>query len=178
MAKSLPLTVLMLLIMGAAGVCAGQIADASSSSPFPGPKEDVPQPILEQLAKMKSDDEKREFKELTDNGALASDLAAEILKNYGESRRFSDEDLRRIEKVERLIKKVRSGLGGSDSSESEKGVGLGDVTTVRDALEKMSGTAAALSDELRRCTRYSVSVGAIETSNRVLDLISVIKRLN
>lgn len=171
-------TVLMLLMTGGVSVCTGQIIDASSSSPFPRPKDDVPQPVLEQLARKKSDEERREFKELIDNAATASVLATEIRDGFARNGRLSGDDLRRIDKLERITRQIRGDLGGSDDSVSENESSPEPPKTLGDAVKELSETAATMSAEVSRCTRYSVSVRSIELSNRVLDLVSIIRKIH
>jgi membrane-associated HD superfamily phosphohydrolase len=124
----------------------------------------------ETLAKWKIKEEKKEFDELLKRGDEAEKLIVELSKTYQETQKLSSEDFKKVERLEKLVKKIRSEVGAEDDDEADNS-----PKDVVDAIKMLSQNAENLVKELKKTTRHSISVVLVETSNAMLKLVRFIK---
>lgn len=123
--------------------------------------------IKEMLARQKTERDKRDYEELLKRGAQALELSNQLQKSFENNKSLTSEDKKKLESLEKLATKIRNELGGSDD-ESE---GLQDKPAAfSDAFRFMQSTTAKLVGELKKTSRYSISVVAIESSNTLIRL--------
>lgn len=167
-------TLLFVIVIACHHGVAAQAADASSSSPFQRPREEPPQPVLEQMARLKLENEKRDFQELIDTSSTLADSAKSLLELSGTGRPLQEILDKNLDRIERLTKKIRSELGAGDDSKEPTEY----PDSLKDALKALSSEASALSEEIKKSSRFSISVAAIQHANTLLDLVSHIRRNN
>ncbi|MDQ6786605.1 MAG: hypothetical protein M3033_07270 [Acidobacteriota bacterium] len=159
------------LFICAASVC----AYAQDNAPE---KEDFPKGIKETLAKSRIEREKKDFQELLDHGEEAAKLGDELDKSFIKNNHLTLDDQRKLERLEKLSKKIREELGASgsvndyetDEAEDAK------LSTLSDAIDKLKNTTEKLSDELKKNSRYTISANAIQSSNAVLRIVRFIRQ--
>jgi hypothetical protein len=153
----------------------GQI-DASSQRGDPR-REELPKNIKESLAKQRIAREKKEYEELLRKSEEAVVISEELEKSFTDSNQLSAEDRKKLDRLERLVKKIRSDLGGDDDGEKEvsETENAEKPSTIEGAFKTLQANAAQLFSEIKKSTRYSVSVVAIQTSNTVLKLLKFIR---
>jgi hypothetical protein len=154
----------------------GQSAD-NRSSIFSGPgddKADRPKGFKETLEKMRIDREKKEFGEMIERGEVALKLSEELEMAYAQNGRLTDRELDKLATVEKLVKKIRSELGGDDDEE-DKDKSDSQPMLPAEAVKNFRSTTVKLFDELKKTTRFSISAAAIKTSNAVLKLARVLR---
>jgi hypothetical protein len=164
---------LFVLLFGA--VVFGQ-ADASTPNGRPQQKEELPKNIRETLAKQRIEQEKKEYDELVKRSEEAVRLSEELDKSFTASNQLSGEDQKKLERLEKLVKKIRSELGGDD--EEEKPEIEEKPSSVGSALKALQTNAVKLFDEIKKSTRYSVSAIAIQSSNLLLKVLKFIRFRN
>jgi hypothetical protein len=77
-----------------------------------------------------------------------------------------------LDRLEKIVKKIRNELGGDD----DKRVEIDDKPlSVVNALKALQNNAAMLVNELKKTTRYSVSVIAVESSNLLLRVVRFLR---
>jgi len=102
-----------------------------------------------------------------------SKLSDEIAKGYGERKRLSSDDLKKLGTIEKLAKRVLTHAGGeefdpkSDSTEH---------LLLPQAIDMLSTTAANIRKEMTAETRFVVSATVIANSNEVISLCRFIRR--
>jgi hypothetical protein len=152
--------------------------DASSSNGRQPQKEELPKNIKETLAKQRIEREKKDYEELLKRSEEAVKLSEELEKSFSNSNQLSPEDLKKLEKLEKLVKKIRGELGADDDDEqvnnSDKDQNEQSSTMVN-AFKTLQKNTVQLFDEIKKSTRYSVSVIAIQTSNMLLKLVKFIR---
>ena len=159
----------MLISLASVGVDAQ--ADASTRSGFPR-EEELPKSIQENLAKGRIDQEKKEYEELLKRGDEALKLAEDLEKSFSANNKLSGDDFKKLERLEKLVKKIRTDLGGEgdDSNAEEKS-----PSTLENAFEALQENTVKLVKELKKSTRYSISVIAIESSNLLLKVVKFLR---
>jgi hypothetical protein len=152
--------------------------DASTPNGRPQQKEDLPKNIKETLAKQRIEREKKDYEELLKRSEEAVKLSEELEKSFSNSNQLSSEDLKKLEKLEKLVKKIRGELGGDDDGEQDINADKDkkeQPSTMVNAFKILQSNTVQLFDEIKKSTRYSVSVIAIQTSNMLLKLVKFIR---
>ena len=134
-------------------------------------KESGPKSIQETLEKMRIAKDKKDHDEMVDRGDETLRILNQLEKSFEHYGKLSSEDIGRLERVEKLAKKIRDELGGHDD-EDDEGTGMPSLET---AVKTLQTTAGTLYDELKKTTRFTISAAAIQSSNAVLRLARFLK---
>ncbi len=145
-------------------------ADAQFRDPAPE-KEEYPKTVKETLAKGRIDREKKEFQQLIERGEEAVEISSELDKSFTKQKKLSSEDQKKLDRLEKLIKKIRDELGGDDDDEVDENK----PSSMSVALKMMRETSLNLVDTIKQSTRYSISVAAIESSNALLKIVRFLR---
>lgn len=146
-----------------------QGADASTRSGNPA-KEDLPTGIKESLAKQRIDREKKDFDEMVERSEEALKLTAQLAKSYELNNQLSAEDQKKLDRLEKVVKKIRSELGGDDDEENVE-----NPASISNALENLKINTSKLVDAIKETSRYTVSVVAVESSNALLKMVKFLR---
>lgn len=133
-------------------------------------KEDYPKTVKETLAKGRIDREKKDYQQLIERGEEAAKISSEINKSFAKHNKFSSEDQKKLDRLEKLVKKIRNELGGDDDDSDED-----KPSSISAAVKSLQETTMNLIDMIKKSTRYSVSVAAIESSNALLKVVRFIR---
>lgn len=166
-------TVLLLTLFALVSICAFAQTDASTRSGFPK-DEDLPKNIKESLAKGRIEREKKDYEELVQRGEEALKLSEELEQSFAVNNRLSSEDLKKLEKLEKLVKKIRTDLGADGDDKSEEN----NPSTLENALNILKENTGKLMNELKKSTRYTISVVAIKSSNVLLKVVKFLRFTN
>lgn len=168
---SLPLMTFILSVTAFA-----QLPDASSLSGKPNDDE-LPKGFHESLAKKRIEAEKKEYDELLGKGEELVNISEELDKSFETNRQITGEDTKKIEKLEKAVKKIRNDLGAKDdSSQSEKEEDLTPkASTTQGIIKSIKKVSSDLFSDLKKNTRYSISVFSLQSSNNLLKLIKLLK---
>ncbi len=160
-----PRLIFAVLLISAASICAlAQFPDTEPS------KEDYPKTVKETLAKGRIDREKKDFQQLIERGEEAAKISGEISKSFAKYNKFSSDDQKKLDRLEKLVKKIRSELGGDDDDSVED-----KPSSISAAVKTLQDTTGNLVNMIKKSTRYSVSVTAIESSNALLKIVRFIR---
>lgn len=147
-------------------------SDAATRNEAPQ-KEDLPIGIQESLAKQRIERAKKDFAELLARGEETVKLSNELEKSFTQNNQLSSTDLKKLDHLEKVVKKIRDELGGDDD---DKSIEPDDKPlSVVNALKSLQNNAVKLVDELKKTTRYSVSVVAVESSNLLLKVVRFLR---
>ena len=161
-----------LFLITAAVILVHAQSDASTRSGAPQ-KEDLPKGIQETLAKHRIEREKKDFAELLERGKEAIKLSDELEKSFTENNQLSTKDRKKLDRLEKVVKKIRNEIGGDDDDET---VELDDKPlSILNALKALKDNTVKLVDELGKTTRYSVSVVAVQSSNILLKVVRFLR---
>lgn len=144
-------------------------ADASTRSGNPREKEELPKTVKENLIKMEIERSKKEFDKMLDDGAQAVKITEELENSYLQNQQFTAEDKKKLDRLEKLFKKIRKELGGDDDNEVET------PSSAMIAVKTLKETAVNLFDELKKISRHSISAIAIQSSNSLLKIVRFLR---
>jgi len=152
------------------------VSFAQSSDPrslIPGRDDpDRPKTIEETLEKMRIDKDKKDHEQMVTRGEEVIKLTEQVEKSFSSHGRLSQDDYSKIANVEKLVKKIRDELGGDDMDEEDKDLKLTSTATGMQSLRDMT---SKMFDELKKTTRFSISLSAIQTTNAVLRIARFLK---
>jgi hypothetical protein len=151
-------------------ICVSAQTDASDSPK--SNKEDYPKGIKESLAKSRIEREKKDYEELLQNGEEAAKLSESLEKTFTETNKLTVEDQKKLDRLEKLAKKIRRELGADEIDEIAE---ERNPSSMLDAFKFLQDSTNKLVEELKKTTRYSVSVVAIQSSNTFLKVIKFIR---
>lgn len=160
------------LVFAAASIVVSAQSDAATRSGVPQ-KEDLPIGIQESLAKQRIEREKKDFAELLARGEEIVKISDELEKSFAQNNQLSSVDLKKLDRLEKLVKKIRNELGGDDD---DKIIEPDDKpSSVLSAFKSLRNNTVKLAEELKKTTRYSVSVVAVESSNLLLKVVRFLR---
>jgi len=158
-----------LVALFAAGISFAQNAENDANSIGKADRSESPHGMRDQLVKMQIEREKKTYQEMLERGVEAAKLGEEVEKSFETKGSLSGADKEKIDNVEKLVKKIRGELGGSDPDDSDndpqKDDNPKDVVT---GVKYLRDSTAKLLDELKKTSRFTISAMAIQSSNTVL----------
>ena len=154
-----------------------QTPDASSGSGKTNEgidKKDLPEGIKETLVKYRIKEAEKQYQELVERGEEAAKLGEELNKSLETNQKLSDEDFKKLDRMEKLVKKIRSDLGAQNDDTGEDSSGEKPLDP-KSAAKNIRENSATLAAEIKKIGRYTISVGAVENSNALLRLIQFLR---
>lgn len=141
--------------------------------------DDRPKSFKETMEKMRIDKEKKEYKEMLDRGEEVLKLAEELEKAAEQNGKLNEQELAKVTSVEKLVKKIRTELGGDDEDDKDDQPTAQKSRLSRvDAIKTLRTATVALFDELKKTTRFSISAAAIQSTNAVLRIARFLRFAN
>ena len=115
--------------------------------------------------------EKKEYEEHVERAQEARDLAAELHKTYEIAHSFNAADYKKLERLEKLTRRVRNEVGGSQTDADAKEL----PKTYDEAVSLLADMAKELCDEVEKTPRRVVSASIINQANKLIALIQYVR---
>jgi hypothetical protein len=160
-----------LLALQAGGASAQLPADDSNArrqSPH-----DFGSPEEEMLTRAAIRREEETHKEMVERADEAAQLGDELLASFKKNNSLTREDVKRLERLEKLARKIRSGAGGSDDEEALSNP----PARVDGAVERLAKLTGDLKESVAKTSRLVISANVIERSNDVIELVRHIRAI-
>lgn len=143
-----------------------------AASPISEPEQRPVFSIGETISRSRIAIAEKEHKEMISASSEMNHLARSLLRIPQTQCQFTIDDKKKIEKIEKLAKKVRSeqGAGGNKLENKPENVYI--------ALERLHKATQIIEEESRKVNRHSISLVLIEQVNEVLGLTKEIKKMN
>ena len=103
----------------------------------------------------------------------ASDLGTQLLEAYKTSKTFTADESKKLERMEKLVKKIRNDAGGQDS-EDEANPSPGTLET---AIKRLADLTNELRKDVEKTPRHVISAVVIDRANDVIGLIQRLRKL-
>ena len=154
--------------------------DASSNGRDPKDKDKgddrYGSPEAEMRAKLIIKEEKKRYDEHVERAREVLQLASQVSKSYETRKVFNSEDQKKLERMEKLTKRIRNDAGGS---ESDSGVDVKDIPPAMvDLIKKAADWADQLKEMVEKTPRHVVSAAVIDQANKLLGLVQHIRGTN
>ncbi len=126
-------------------------------------------PENEMHAKWALKEEKKRYDENLARAREVSDLAMQLSKDYETRKTFNSDDNKRLERLEKLTKRIRNEAGGSDS---DTDADIKDIPAeVRMLVKHVAEHADELQKMVEKTPRNVVSAAVIGQANKLLGLV-------
>jgi cob(I)alamin adenosyltransferase len=147
-----------------------------TSTPIDSDK-DNPRPFAAIEAEMRAKQAiklaEKEYQENLDRARDLSALGAAICTSFKEKSRLDSEDLKKLEKVEKLTKGIRNAAGGSDDD-----VALDKPpANLASAMADFASVTKSLKENVEKTPKRVVSTAVIDEANVLLQLIRILRYL-
>jgi hypothetical protein len=115
----------------------------------------------------------KEYKQNVDRAREVSELGAELRDAVKEGKPFGREEAKKLERLEKLAKKIRSEAGGSE----EETALSNPPGKLESALSKLAEVAESLRKVVEKTPRQVISAAVIEKANVLLQLTRITRNL-
>ena len=113
-----------------------------------------------------------DHKKVLEDVEKLNNLSTEIVRGYGESKRLSADDIKKLGTIEKLAKHVLTQSGGEEVDQKSDAT---EHMPLADAIDLLSTTVANIRKEMTAETRFVVSANVIANSNEVINLSRIIR---
>jgi len=128
-------------------------------------------PEEEMLRRAEIRHEEENHKEMVERADEAAEIGDEILSSFRQTNSLTRDDLKKLERLVKLARKIRGGAGGSDDDKQ-----LRDPPgKIEGALSRLSSLAGDLKKSVSKTSRLVISAAVIERSNEMIELIRHIR---
>ena len=111
--------------------------------------------------------------ESTERAREAAQLAVDIRTAFERNQKLASDDLKKLDRLEKLTRKVRGHVGGSEDKDTPVDL-PGELDAATAQLAEM---ADVLQKNVEKTSRHVVAVSVIDTANEMLDLIRHIRSM-
>ncbi|MDT7780882.1 MAG: hypothetical protein QOC99_3394 [Acidobacteriota bacterium] len=134
---------------------------------------DLGSPAEEMLRRAEIKHEEQSHQEMVERADEAAHIGDEILASYKKNHSLSHDDLKKLERLEKLARKIRGSTGGSDDDAS-----LQDPPgKIEEAVKRLAELSDALKKSVEKTSRLVISAAVIEHSNELIELIRHIRNI-
>lgn len=156
------------------------VADAHAQEirdPFPVPRQDQKRDdptIDEMVARRALKAADKAHKEHVERAKELATLCSALKANFETSKHLDKDDFKKLERAEKLAKKIREAAGGSgDATELER-----QPSDVGTALSRSSEVAESLRNKVESTPKHVVNAAVIDEANVLLELIRLVKLMH
>jgi hypothetical protein len=149
------------------------LPDASSSSPS-SPSQRAPRmgsPAEEIIHRAEIRHAEEQHREMVERADETVELAGELRSAFQTSKAFNREDLKKLERIEKLARKIRGSVGGDDDKLALKET----PPHLGAAMELLAEISSELKKGVSKTSRLVVSGAVIERSNELIELVRFIR---
>jgi hypothetical protein len=127
------------------------------------------------MAKMRIEQEKKEYDQMVDRGQQALKLSEQLEQSFQQNSSFRRDDRDKLDDLEKLVKKIRNELGAEGGIDDTDDDADEVPKNAADGVRSLQTLTSKLVDELKKGTRFGVSAVAIQSSNSVLRVVRFLK---
>lgn len=127
----------------------------------------------EMKAKRRIKLEQKQYQENLERAREAGKLSVELKNTYDDKKALTREDTKKLERLEKLTKRIRSEAGGSDEDLSLDNP----PSELQLALSRLAQVTESLRKIVEKTPRQVISATVIEQANVVLQLVRITRNL-
>lgn len=129
-------------------------------SPFGSPEEEM-------LNRAAIRHEESNHKEALERARENAELGSQLLRSFEQSKALSRDDLKKLERMEKLARSIRGRVGGSDDEDILENP----PRDLKAGITRLAELAEELRKSVEKTSRHVVSASVIERSNEMIELI-------
>lgn len=127
----------------------------------------------EMRAKLALRAEKKLYDDNLARAKETADIASQLLDSYHAKKSFNAEDSKKLERIEKLTRRIRNEAGGMETD-----VEIEVSPVIETAMKSVADMAEELRKELEKTPRHVISTTVIEQANKLIELIQHVRVLN
>lgn len=127
----------------------------------------------EMKAKRRIKLEEKQYQENLERAREADRLSVELRNSYEQNKSFTREDTKKLERLEKLTKRIRSEAGGSDEDSTLDNP----PNELQPALSRLAQVTESMRKVVEKTPRQVISTTVIEQANVVLQLVRIARNL-
>jgi hypothetical protein len=135
------------------------------------PKGDLGTPEDEMRARNEIKIAEKERQENLERAREAAQLGAEVRDGFLKTKTINATEIKKLERLEKLARRIRSRAGGEDDDEPLNNV----PASLEPALTRLANTSEALYKGVEKTPRMVISTTVIERANELLEIIRFIR---
>lgn len=174
------LTLVAFILVGACSATAAQAArrtvdplsSISADKSSPDSPENQKNSMAEEMRiKREIRSAEKDHKQNLQRAREASDLGQELAASIKRNNSLDREDIKKLDRLEKLAKRIRSEAGGSEDEVTiEKNPG-----DLKEAMDCVARVSASLNEKVQETPRQVVSATIIDKANVLLELIRIVR---
>lgn len=137
----------------------------------PDPKIMIGSPEAEMMARQELRIAEKDYKDNVERAREAAQLSTELRDAYLHNKAFGRNEGKKLERLEKLARKIRSEAGGSDGEATLENV----PAEMETALTRLTEVTDKMRKGVEKTPRQVVSAGVIERANELLEIIRYIR---
>jgi len=161
---------------------AGALAASAQSSGLPSPNIQEPsnsnseKPEFgshegEMRARMILKEEKKRYDEHLERAREVSQLAAQLSETYKAKQAFGSEDSKKLDRLEKLTRRIRNEAGGSETGPDVKNI----PADMASAVKRVAEMADDLRKLVEKTPRHVISAAVIDHANTLIGVIQYVR---
>ncbi len=111
-------------------------------------------------------------KEMLERAEEAAQLGDQIRSSFEKLNALSREDMKKLERLEKLARKIRGASGGSDDKEKSQSI----PDKLGSAISRVAELSGLLKKSVQKTSRLVVSAAVIENTNELIKLIQHLRQ--
>jgi uncharacterized protein Yka (UPF0111/DUF47 family) len=125
----------------------------------------------EMRARLILKEEKKRYDEHLERAREASQLAAQLSETYKAKQAFDSEDGKKLERLEKLTKRIRNEAGGSETDPDVKNI----PPDMASAVKRIAEMAEDLRKLVEKTPRHVISAAVIDHANTLIGIIQYVR---
>jgi len=125
----------------------------------------------EMRARMALKEEKKRYDEHLERAREVSQLAAQLLETYKAKQAFGSEDGKKLERLEKLTRRIRNEAGGSETDPDVKNI----PPDMASAVKRVAEMADDLRKLVEKTPRHVMSAAVIDHANALIGVIQYVR---
>lgn len=115
----------------------------------------------------------REYQENLDRARDLSTLSTAVITSYKEKSRLDSDEIKKLEKIEKLAKAIRNAAGGSEAdTHMEK-----PPKDLPSAVSMLNDLSQSLKVKVEKTPKHVISAAVIDQANVLLELVRIVRTL-
>jgi hypothetical protein len=173
--RSLLLALVSLVLLACVAQAQNGHAVTTQSDPADGqnPRHELGSPEEEIIRRAEIKHEEESHKDMVDRADETALIGEQILNSFQKNKSLSKDDLKKLDRMEKLARKIRGSAGASDDDEP--------LDNPPQQLDKALARLADLSEQLhksvQKTSRLVISAAVINSSNELIELIKHIRSI-
>lgn len=161
----------LVLLVSTAAAQRGQntVGDASNQNP----RRELGSPEEEIIRRAEIKHEEESHKEMVDRADEAAIIGEQLLNTFQKNKSLGKDDFKKLERMEKLARKIRGSTGGSDDEAPLENP----PQQMDKALARLAEVSDQLNKSVQKTSRLVISASVINSSNELIELIKHIRSI-